>query len=264
MCPPKFFGIEYVINPWMEGQIHATDQLAAIQQWTALHGLLSQHGEVSSMTPVNGLPDLVFTANAGLIYRGKAIVSAFRFAERQPESPHFAAWFQSHGFETHQLPAEALFEGAGDALLAREEPLLWLGFGMRSNLEARTAIGKVLDVEIQPLRLQNPSFYHLDTCFCPLNDGYLLYYPKAFDDASRTAIEKRVPPGKRLPVAEEDAAQFACNAVNIGQTVIANHFSADLEHRLQGIGFQTVTTPLSEFMRAGGAAKCLSLLLNEY
>ena len=263
MCPPEFFEVAYVINPWMEGQVHAADRSLAIEQWLALHGLLSDSAEIISMPAVDGLPDLVFTANAGLVYGGKAIVSSFRFPERQGESPRFAAWFESHGFEAHQLPPPALFEGAGDALFDRSRQLLWLGYGMRSNYEAIEPVERLLDVEVQALRLQNPSFYHLDTCFCPLNDGYLLYFPEAFDEASRNAIERRVPTGKRLPVDSADAARFACNAVNIRNLVIANSFSQDLESRLSAAGFQTVKSPLSEFMRAGGAAKCLSLRLDE-
>ena len=263
MCPPEFFEVAYVINPWMEGQVHATDRSRAVEQWSALHRLLGEHAEVLSMPPVSGLPDLVFTANAGLVYRGKAIISSFRFPERQPESPRFAAWFESNGFEAYQLPPGALFEGAGDALFDRTRQLLWMGHGMRSNIEARHPIERLLGIEIEALRLQNPSFYHLDTCFCPLNHGYLLYYPDAFDEPSRAAIEKRVPENKRLPVDSADAGRFACNAVNIGNALIANSFSDDLERRLSAAGFQTIQSPLSEFMRSGGAAKCLSLRLDE-
>ena len=263
MCPPTFFGVEYIINPWMEGQVHATNLSLAHQQWIALHDLLAAQGAVFSMTAVKGLPDLVFTANAGLVYGRCAIVSSFRCAERQPESSHFAASFEAHGFEVHHLSGGVNFEGAGDALFSRSEPLLWMGHGMRSSREACEPVQKLVDVEVQPLRLRNPSFYHLDTCFCPLERGYLLYYPDAFDEAGLGTIEKRVPAEKRIAVDHDDAAKFACNAVNVGRTVIANSFSNDLALRLYDAGFTTITTPLSEFMRSGGAAKCLSLRLNE-
>ncbi len=257
------FGVEYVINPWMAGQVHETDQGLATQQWSRLHALLSEHAEVALLPAVAGLPDLVFTANAALIYKRTAVVSSFRCPERQPESPHFADWLTADGFETHMPPPEVLFEGAGDALFDRREALLWMGHGMRSHLAAKAYLEQLIDVEIQPLRLRDPNFYHLDTCFCPLEGGYLLYYPQAFDEPSNAAIEKRVSSERRLELSKSDAVQFACNAVNIGKTMILNHASQELVKRLNDCGFQVISTGLTEFLRAGGAAKCLSLRLNE-
>ena len=263
MCPPLHFGVEYVINPWMQGQIHLTDTQLAGTQWSQLHSLLSARADVASLPAVAGLPDLVFTANAALIYRRTAVLSSFRCPERQPESPHFAKWLAADGFEVHTLPPDVLFEGAGDALFDRGLPLLWLGHGMRSSLAAQEYLQRLVDVEVQPLQLRDPRFYHLDTCFCPLEGGYLLYYPSAFDDPSNAAIEARVPRVRRLPLCDQDAVNFACNTVNIGRSIILNHASPDLLACLKEWNFEVITTPLTEFMRAGGAAKCLSLRLNE-
>lgn len=263
MCSPQHFGVEYVINPWMQGQIHATNLELAGRQWRRLQELLSEHGEIASMPAVAGLPDLVFTANAALIYKETAVLSCFRCPERQSEAPHFAKWLTEDGFRVHTLPPGVLFEGAGDALLDRSEALLWLGHGMRSNLDAKPCLEQLVGVEVQPLRLVDPNFYHLDTCFCPLERGYLLYYPKAFDDASNRAIEARVPEHRRLAAGSEDALHFACNAVNVGNKIILNNASPELIGQLNGWGFDVTTTALTEFIRAGGAAKCLSLRLTE-
>lgn len=263
MCPPLHFDVEYVINPWMLGQIHETNVELANRQWSQLYALLSEHAEVASLPAVAGLPDLVFTANAAMIYRKTAVVSSFRCPERQPESPYFANWLRDDGFEVHLLPAGVPFEGAGDALFDRGQPLLWLGHGMRSDIAAKAHLEHFVDVEVQPLRLRDPRFYHLDTCFCPLEGGYLLYYPPAFDEASNTAIEARVPRDRRLALSQDDAIHFACNTVNIGRSIILNHASEDLVRQLNEWGFDVTSTALTEFMRAGGAAKCLSLRLNE-
>jgi len=263
MCPPLHFGVEYIINPWMESQLHATDAKVADWQWSRLHALLSERAEVTSLAAVAGLPDLVFTANAALIYHETAILSNFRCPERQPESPHFAKWLRADGFAIRTLPADVPFEGAGDALFDRSQALLWFGHGMRSDIAAKTYLEQFVDVEVQPLRLQDARFYHLDTCFCPLEGGYLLYYPPAFDEAGNSAIEARVPWNRRLALSCEDALNFACNTVNIGKSVILNHASRELVARLNEYGFEVITTVLTEFIRAGGAAKCLSLRLNE-
>jgi N-dimethylarginine dimethylaminohydrolase len=124
-------------------------------------------------------------------------------------------------------------------------------------------LAALLDIEVVPLRLVDPRFYHLDTCFCPLANGYTMYFPAAFDDEARALIERHVPPSQRIVVDEADALVFACNAVNLGRIVVLNRASQDLRHRLEGAGFVVIEVALDEFMKAGGAAKCLTLRLDE-
>ncbi len=114
-----------------------------------------------------------------------------------------------------------------------------------------------------PLNLVDPRFYHLDTCLCPLSDGSLLYFPAAFDDPSRALIEVLVPEEKRIAVDESDALQFCCNAVDLDDHVFMNGASEKLQRALRARGLTPVIVPLSEFMKAGGAAKCLTLKLVE-
>jgi N-dimethylarginine dimethylaminohydrolase len=114
------------------------------------------------------------------------------------------------------------------------------------------------------LELVDQRFYHLDTCFCPLTDGWLLYYPPAFSQVSREAIENLVPADKRIAVDEADALRFTCNAVEIERHVFVNDASEGLQNILRGAGFTPVVTPLSEFLRAGGGAKCLTLKVSEF
>lgn len=265
MCPPHHFGVEYVINPWMRGQINAADQVLASRQWTQLHAVMSDYADVALMRAVSGLPDLVFTANAALVYGHTAVLSSFRCAERQPEAQYYAEWLSADGFQVKTLPSGTLFEGAGDALFDRGiKGLLWFGYGFRSNLAAVPHLQKSIDVEVQELRLCDPRFYHLDTCFCPLGRGYLLYYPAAFDRQANAVIEARVPAEQRLAVTEEDALHFACNAVNVGKNVILNYATRELVEWLRSRGFEVIQTRVSEFIKAGGSTKCLSLRLDEF
>ena len=155
------------------------------------------------------------------------------------------------------------FEGAGDALLDREGRWLWAGYGFRSELDSHPLLAKWLNIEVLSLRLVDERFYHLDTCFCPLTGGYLLYYPAAFDSYSNRLIEMRVPPEKRIAIEEADAANFACNAVNIDKVVVMNKVSEALKTRITNVGFQVIETPMSEFLKAGGACKCLTLRVTE-
>lgn len=263
MCPPDRFEVEYVINPWMEGNIHRSSRETAAEQWRALHAILQEQAAVEDITPQPGLPDMVFTANAGVAVGPKFVLSRFLYRERQGEEEHFKRWFKKHGFEVFELPADLPFEGAGDALLDRQGARLWAGYGFRSELDSHPYLARWLNIEVLSLRLIDPRFYHLDTCFCPLEEGWLLFYPQAFDAYSNRLIEERVPVNKRIPVGEADAVHFACNAVNIGRRVIVNQTSAELRERLAAAGFQVIETPLTEFMKSGGAAKCLTLRLTE-
>ncbi|MCS6960519.1 MAG: TIGR00300 family protein [Pseudanabaenaceae cyanobacterium SKYGB_i_bin29] len=263
MCAPEFYDVDYVINPWMEGNIHRSNQTKAKEQWQALYEILKELATIDLVAPRPGLPDMVFTANAGLVLGNKVVVSRFFHKERQGEEPYFKEWFVAQGFETFELPQDLPFEGAGDALLDREGRWLWAGYGFRSELDSHPLIAQWLDIEVLSLHLVDSRFYHLDTCFCPLTGGYLLYYPDAFDTYSNRLIEMRVPASKRIAISEPDAVNFACNAVNVGQTIILNKASDSLKQRLAAEGFTVVETPLTEFLKAGGAAKCLTLRITE-
>jgi lysine-ketoglutarate reductase/saccharopine dehydrogenase-like protein (TIGR00300 family) len=263
MCAPDFYDVDYVINPWMEGNIHRSSQAKAIEQWQKLYNILQELAVVDLIPPRPGLPDMVFTANGGLVLGNKVVISRFLHKERQGEEPYFKAWFEAEGFEIFELPPELPFEGAGDALLDREGRWVWAGYGFRSELDSHPLFAQWLDIEVLSLHLIDNRFYHLDTCFCPLSGGYLLYYPPAFDAYSNRLIEMRVPAEKRITIEEGDAVNFACNAVNVGQTVIMNKASESLRQRLEAVGFTVKETPLTEFLKAGGAAKCLTLRITE-
>lgn len=263
MCSPHHYEVDYVINPWMEGNIHRSSRDTAEEQWQGLYQLISTHANVELVKPQKGWPDMVFTANAGLILGDQVVLSRFFHPERQGEEPYFKAWFAEQGFTVHELPRDLPFEGAGDALLDREGRWLWAGYGFRTELDAHPLVAEWLDIEVLSLRLMDERFYHLDTCFCPLVNGYLLYYPPAFDAYSNRMIEMRVPAEKRIAIEEADAVNFACNAVNINQFVIMNKASDSLKQRLAEVGFEVLETPLTEFLKAGGAAKCLTLRIDE-
>lgn len=263
MCSPHHYEVDYIINPWMEGNIHRSSRDTAQAQWQNLYQILASYAEVDLIKPQPGWPDMVFTANAGLILGDQVVLSRFLHKERQGEEPFFKAWFEEQGYTVHQLPKELPFEGAGDALLDREGRWLWAGYGFRTELDAHPLVAEWLDVEVLSLRLMDERFYHLDTCFCPLSSGYLLYYPPAFDAYSNRLIEMRVPAPKRIAISEPDAVNFACNAVNIDKIVVMNKTSDGLKQQLADAGFQVIETPLTEFLKAGGAAKCLTLRITE-
>jgi len=263
MCAPDHFGVNYVINPWMENQIGQTDATLARNQWVNLQRLLALEGEIALIPPEPDLPDMVFTANGGMVIGNSVVVSGFHSDQRRLEECRFRLWFERAGFDVLDWPDEVPFEGAGDALLDRSQSLIWCGYGFRSSPKAPSLLETIFNRRTVPLRLVDPRFYHLDTCLCPLADGWLIYYPPAFDKASQEAIAMHVEAKKRITVTEADALAFACNAVELNRRVFLNGASAELQNKLRAAGFVPILTPLGEFFKAGGAAKCLTLKLEE-
>jgi len=258
MCAPDYYGIEYEINPWMSRQRQSEPQAAA-EQWNALKQKLEDvAAAIDLLPPQPGLPDLVFTANAALIYRKVAVMAHFRYPQRQGEVPYDEAWLRTAGFEIKHVPNDLHFEGAGDALFCGDT--MFAGYRIRSHARGHQQIGGLLGCRVIPMELVDPYYYHLDTCFCPLSIEQALYFPPAFDDYGRAALQAHIP--KLIEVTASEARRFACNAVVVGQNVVTNSGCPQLHEQLRNEGFTPWETPLDEFVKAGGSAKCLTLRLD--
>jgi ornithine--oxo-acid transaminase len=262
MCSPQFYDVNYVINPWMAGNLHAASHGRALKQWQHLYNAVTEIADVVLVEPQPGLPDMVFTANAGLERNGTVLLSNFFHPERRGEEDHFCIWFRASGYAVLRLPHEIHFEGEGDALFSSDGSRLWIADGIRTAKESHSYLARAWNVRAEPLRLIDPRFYHLDTCFAPLSDGYVMYCPAAFDAASVRSIENFYPLHKRIVVSSDDAARFACNAINVDRTILVNEISRELIHQLEAANFQVVPIALDEFLKAGGAAKCLVMKLS--
>jgi N-dimethylarginine dimethylaminohydrolase len=258
MCAPDYYGIEYEINPWMSRQRQSEPQAAAAQ-WTALKQTLQEVGAtIELLPPERGLPDLVFTANAAIIHRNVAVMARFRYPQRQGEVPYDEAWLRAAGFEIKHVPDDLRFEGAGDALFCGDT--LFAGYRIRSHARGHQQIGEMLGCRVIPMELVDPYYYHLDTCFCPLSHEQALYYPPAFDEYGRAALKAHVP--NLIEVCAVEAQRFACNAVVVGRNVVTNSGCLQLHTALRELSFMPWETPLDEFVKAGGSAKCLTLRLD--
>lgn len=258
MCRPDHFGIEYEINPWMDRTQQVVYELA-VEQWESLRNKLEDLGAaIELVEPQKGLPDLVFTANAALIRGGKAVLSRFRHPQRQGEEAYFAKKLGQLGLEVVRLPGEEFFEGAGDALFCGDA--LFAGYRIRSMVGSLQHVAAIIDVQIMPLELVDQRFYHLDTCFCPVDSATAIWFPMAFDTYGQQVIRSNVP--NLIDLNEEEAIRFAANAVVVGTSVVTNTGCPQLHQRLRKLGFNPIETPTSEFVKAGGSAKCLTLRLD--
>lgn len=256
MCPPDYFGVEYIINPWMEGQIGKVDRALAIKQWRGFYQPVSQKAKVELIYPNRNTPDMVFTANCGLVWNKTFIPSRFKNPERRSEEELFTQWFRERDFEIVSLAEGIAFEGAGDALVSEDEKTIWMGHGFRTDPEAHLFLSEILKVRIISLHLIHQHFYHLDTCLCPLKGDAVLYFPEAFDEISNHLIRHNA--SKAIPVSREDAFKMACNSVLLDDTLFMNHASPALKKTLEKEGYTVRIQEVSEFIKAGGANRCLT------
>lgn len=272
LVDPAHFDVHYVINPWMKPGAWAADpkgQAAhARASFDALSAALTAAGAVLEVVPgVAGQPDMVFPANAAVVLDRRAIVARFACAERQgEEAPYFAALqgFAARGMldEVAMFPEGCFQEGAGDAIWDRTRQFFWAGYGQRSVQAAIAELGRFFDKRVVALQLATDQFYHLDTCFCPLSGGEVLFYPPAFTPDALALIHANVAPEQRLEATAEDAAAFCVNAVNIDRTVVMarapDHVRAILGER----GYTVAEIDLDPFILSGGGAYCMTLRLD--
>jgi len=272
MCPPHYFAVTYSINPWMDPKAWAESGVAlhatAQRQWQGLrHALAATGAAIEILPPAPELPDLVFTANAAVVLGGKAVLARFRHSERQNEEPVFAAAFAAlaaRGLiaDVLRLPAALKFEGAGDCIFDARRGLFWLGCGSRSDAAAGRVIARHLGTRCVALPLADANFYHLDTAFCALPCGAVVYYPGAFTEAALARIHDLVAPAERIVLDRADAERFAANAVCVGRSIVLSRCSAGLRRALEQRGYAVIETPLDVFQKSGGSACCLTLRLD--
>lgn len=255
MCPPTYFDIEYEINVWM----HTADQPAeetAGEQWDKLYKIYTEKlgWQVELTDPVKGLPDMVFATDCCLMINDKILLSSFRYPERQPETEHFEAWFRANGY-THMKKADHFFEGGGDNLVCGKKILA--GHGFRSAPETAQELEDFFSLEVVPLKIVDPRFYHLDTSLAVLSDDTVASYLPALDEPSQARLKAAVP--NVIEATLEEAQGFGLNAVSDGQTVITSNESQSLLDKYKSAGFKVIGTPILEFRKSGGGVKCLTL-----
>lgn len=258
MCPPRHFGVLYEINPWMSREVPVSTDRSR-EQWDALAATLVDAGaEVETIDPIDGLPDMVFTANAGVVWDDRFVPSRFRHAERSGEEAYFKLWAAARGLHVTALPGDPFFEGAGDALPFRDR--IVAGYRIRSEFDAHTALAKTLDVEVLSVELVDQRFYHLDLTFCPLDDRRALIVPEAWDDYGRRVIESVVP--EPIALEPDESLAFCANSVVIDDAIVMPACTTRLERALGAAGFHVHVSPVDEFLKAGGGVRCLTLALD--
>ncbi len=258
LCDPGEYEVVYAINPWMRPAHEVVDRPRARVQWKALHDLLKSFGlivEVANASP--GLPDMVFVSDAGIPIGRRFLPSHFRHPERQPEAEHIAEWFRGQGFQITPIQEAVCFEGTADLAFFGDKMIFASGPRTDSRAEASLRAALPEFTCVASVELIDPSFYHLGACLVPLAEDTALWVPDAFATHDQQTIRSLFP--RTIPVNAADANCFACNAFVHGREVVVHDASREFEDTLGEHGFSLHRVDLSEFLKAGGAARCLVL-----
>jgi N-dimethylarginine dimethylaminohydrolase len=261
MTEPNHFRVDYAINPFM----HLDDQpdpLRTRSQWLAIVAAIeAAGGNVEVIPQLPEAPDMVYAMNLGLALAqpdgGRHVVlSHMRYPQRRMETPAAEEWFAARDWTCQRIGRDAVgahFE-AGDAFAFRGE--LVVGYGPRTEELALKHLATELGVRVRGVRITHPGMYHMDLGFCPLDDTHAMVCPAAYDDASATALLDLVP--EPLVLTEDEAMTFCANSIVIGRTVVMPACPARVRTQLEAWGFEVVVVEVSEFLKGGGAIRCLT------
>lgn len=251
LCRPNFFDVDYIINPYMLP--HSVDRAKALRQWKKLTSTLEGIDiKVDVIEQVEGVPDMVFATDQGIVRGNEVLLANFRYPERQKERPYYRDWFNEHNYDLLSLSNVYAFEG-GDTLFFGD--MLLVGTGFRANVASCEELSHKLDIDVLPLRLVDPHFYHLDMAFLAINNKTAFYYPPAFSLNSQNLLRTVV---RNLhPLTKAQAQGYAANSFVSGNTVIIQTGITGFKRQLESLGKQVIEVDVSEFKKAGGGIHCL-------
>ena len=258
MCPPEHFAVTYAINPWMRPEV-PVDAAAAMAQWARLRRVFIELGhDVRTIEPVPGLPDMVFAANGGTVVGGTVLGARFRYPQRAGEAGAYLRWFRDQGYPRIRAGGH-VNEGEGDIVFTGRA--LLAGYGFRTDQAAAAELAEVFGLPVVSLRLIDPRFYHLDTALCVLGPEAAMYYPAAFDEAAKAAIQTQF--AELIEAKDEDADVLGLNAVSDGRHVVLPAQARNLAAQLRELGFEPIGVNVSELRKGGGGPKCCTLELRD-
>lgn len=267
MCEPKYFDINYIGNEYMTNLNADFDKNLAMKQWNELKFTYENLGlEITNIKPVEGLVDMVFTANQSLPFMDsdgnkKVVLSKMRNPQRADEVKHFEDFYLKEGYEIIKLPEEIeYFESMGDAIIDYKRKIIFGGYGYRTHENVYDFLKEVTDYEIVKVRLMNKYFYHLDTCFSLLNSHTAMICRDAFNVEDFKKITNYFTDIIEVSI-EENKNSFACNChCPDGENVIIDKRAVETKLMLERNEFNVTRVDTSEFMKSGGSVFCMKMM----
>lgn len=268
LCPPDFFDVVDRKNPYMLEHV-SVDREKAERQWRALRSALEQSGcSVETIAPAPGLEDMVFAANQAFVGFhegvGKFVVpSRMVHASRQREVHFYVDWYRQRGFKIIDVDLGAdHLEGHGDLLWHPDWSRIYAAYGFRSTRggieKFREAMSR-LGIPVVALQMVDPFCYHLDTCFCPLNNEAVLIYPDAY--APESLAELRGFWRRVHELTADEAHKFMGNGVVANGHYLTPYLTPHLESILGQENLTPVLIDTSEFEKSGGSLFCMKAFL---
>lgn len=261
MCEPRYFDVLYRINPWMNPEI-PTDGREANRQWWSLYEALKSMGHrIDLIDPLPGQPDMVFTANAGVVIGKTGISSNFKHPYRKSEESAYHDFLVRLGINVKR--PKFISEGSGDFLVYPSRrpgsTVVFAGMGLRTEPSAYREVEEHLGVEVIPLRLIDERFYHLDTALGILNENIAIVVEGAFSPDAVVHLRKYF--SEVYFVEQSDALVLGANIVSDGRNVILDAAARRLAKEVERLGFTSVLLSMSELRKSGGGARCCVLEL---
>lgn len=268
MVEPKFFSVDYVINPHMEGNVGTVDSKKAWQEWDSVRKAYERMGlQVHTLNGQPGYPDMVFCANQSFPFLTEdnekhVLMSIMHSEQRKGEVPFIENWYREQGYSIRSLDSTQIhdFEGMGDAIWINGKRLILGGYGYRSSIDAYQTISQSFNIPVVALELTTESFYHLDTCFCSLNNKTALYYPTAFKPEGIDLLQKLF--SDLIEVNQYEAEElFACNATcPDGKHIVIQKGCTSTNQALTLRGFEVIEVETEEFLKSGGSVFCMKMM----
>jgi N-dimethylarginine dimethylaminohydrolase len=262
MVRPDHFRIDYAINPFMDLD-DQPDPARTRRQFDAIvEAVEAAGGTVEAIPQRPDAPDMVYAMNLGLFLEdpaggtGRAVLSHMRFPQRRMETADAQRWAERAGLGTTYVGRDGVgahFE-AGDAFAWRGE--LLVGFGPRTEELALKHLATELGVVVRGFRVTHPGMYHMDLSFLPLDDRRAMVCPAAYDEASASRLLDLVP--EPLVLTEQEALTFCANSIVVGRTVVMPACPDRVRAQLEEWGFDVVVVDVSEYLKGGGAIRCLT------
>jgi len=239
------------------------DPLRARHQWLDVVAAIEAAGGTVEVLPqLPEAPDMVYAMNLGLALQetggdaSRVVLSHMRYPQRRMETPEADSWFAEHGFVRRSVGRDGVgahFE-AGDAFAWRGE--LVVGYGPRTEELALKHLATDLGVSVRGIRITHPGMYHMDIGFCPLDETRAMVCPAAYDDASAAALLDLVP--EPLVLTEEEGLAFCANSIVLGRTIVMPACTDRVRRQLETWGFEVVVVEVGEFLKGGGAIRCMT------
>ncbi len=151
----------------------------------------------------------------------------------------------------------------GDLIPVPKKQLIFGGYGHRTDISTLRKLSDLLHCEIIPLQLVSNTFYHLDTCFIPLDMNTVLIAKEAFNKEGITTIKSWFKEVIEIPF-QESSCGFSLNAHIVHghqyPFAIIQKNNPVTTNALKEKGFKVYEVDTSEYIKSGGSVFCMKMM----